>query len=224
MAKSENRIHSSAESAITALTLPVATDLPGFSETLIGVEHSAFDVCSAPLRELEYFAAKHQLSVRCFQASLQSFVAKEQFDLVFVHNTLCFLEVQEAANALGRLRDAVDPAGWLACGMRYEMGDLAFGGAAAAGIAGELRHMVDTTYASRPDLAALVAPHIEPYSEGKMRANLPCYRPEDFLRAVESCALVRVDGYTDTQTPPAVSSSAPEHSSIRADVHLLRHA
>lgn len=186
------------------------------------VEYVAIDRCAAPLLALRDYAARTGLSLRCQQVALQDFVPQETFDLVFMHNTLCFLLPHEAADVLRKLKRAMRPGGWMACGMRYDRPANGLRGTDSVQFAATSRAMVQATFADRPDLARLVDPHIDAYEATYRQGGFHQYEPEQFQLLLDAAGYMTVDRYTDTVTPAAMLSFTPRNSDVLSEVLLLR--
>lgn len=185
-------------------------------------EYVAIDVCAAPLEALRDYAAREGLSLRCQQVALQDFAPQETFDLVFMHNTLCFLPPQDAAEVLRTLRRAIRPGGWMACGMRYERHVRGLRGTDPAQFSAMTRAMIRATFADRPDLASLVDPHVDAYDATYRHGGFHHYEPEQFKILLDTVGYVTVDRYTDTVTPAAMLNFTPTNSDVLSEVLLLR--
>lgn len=181
-----------------------------------GTQYVAIDRCEAPLRAMQDYAQREKLSLQCQQVALQSFVPSDTFDLVFMHNTLVFMEPSEALDVLGSLRRALRPNGWLVCGMRYERDPSGPMGDPARYVA-STRSMISTTYADRPDLARLVERHID----AEAATHLFRYQPEPFEALLKSAGYAIGERFTDTLTPAATLNKTPTHSDVLSEVMLL---
>ena len=186
------------------------------------VRYVAFDLCNAPLVEMRQYAREHGLDLTCSQASLLDYHPQETFDLIFVHNTLCFLGPADALTVLQRYARHMHAGSWLACGMRYEQHPVGLDASAAAELARDIRQMIPDTYAGHADLIALIEPHVEAYSEVRCAPSRHRYAPAQFEAMCSSAGLVAVDSYTDERTPTGVLNIGLANSDIRSDVYLLQ--
>jgi SAM-dependent methyltransferase len=187
-----------------------------------GVDYVVFDICEAPLQEVRHHARQAGIRVRCTQVSLQEFRADETFDLVFVHNTLCFLDPESAGAVLRELRRAITPGGHMACGMRYDLVPPRWTADSAAELVQEIRAMLAHTFGPGSALGALVEPHLAAYAHSRAPGQRPAYSPDAFLAMVAQAGYRSVGAYQDQSTPSSILSTAPNQAAPRSDVYLLQ--
>lgn len=186
------------------------------------VEYVGIDLCAAPLVAMRHYAVREGLSLRCERTALQEFVPQETFDLVFMHNTLMFLQPHEASEVLNKLRLALRPEAALVCGMRYEQHPKGLQGTDPVQFLTETRAMIQATYANHPELAQLVDAHLDEYAATHRLGRIYRYEPAPFEAILNAAGYVTVDRFTDDQTPAATLNMAAKNSDIRSDVFLLQ--
>jgi hypothetical protein len=82
--------------------------------------------------------------------------------------------------------------------------------------------MVAQTYAERPDLTALLAPHVTPFFDQFAAMNRYPYTASEFLAIVEEVGFKSLDSFRDGVTPKAVLNTFSKGFDILSDVHLLK--
>jgi hypothetical protein len=83
------------------------------------VEFFAVDICSAPGQEMRHFAEQNDQSLAFQQIPLQDYVPDRVFDLIFISNTLIYLQPAEVKQTLRHLQLGMDTNSSVVCGMRY---------------------------------------------------------------------------------------------------------
>lgn len=187
-----------------------------------GVDYTAIDLCAAPLHTMRDYASLRGLSLSCVQVALQDFEPDDTFDLVFMHNTLCYLPPLKVVDVLRSLRHALQPGGRVVCGMRYERHALGMRAISTVQFAATTRAMIATTYANRPDLVDLIYPHIGAYGATYRYGGFVHYEPEQFEALLDAAGYVIADRYTDTLTPAARLNFTPTNSDVLSQVLLLQ--
>ena len=188
------------------------------------VDYTVFDICNAPLEQMKEFAQQHGISLRTQSASLTGWNSDQQYDLIFVHNTLNFLPVEAMADVLLKFASHLTEDGRLACGMRYELATEASSMRRNELLHDTISKMVQSTYATRPDLMSLVSSKIDAYVDQKKKRGVQTLRPDDFKAIWIQAGYVMVSQYQDDQTPSGILNNTPTDSSIRSDGYRLKTA
>jgi hypothetical protein len=186
------------------------------------VRYVALDICNAPAVEMRWYANQHGLTIDCQKIPLEDFVPQEKFDLIFISNTFIFLQPDVVDQTLRQLQGGMRPDSWMVCGMRYEQTVQDNGPATPEDSANEFRRMISKTYASRPDLLAWMAPHIDPYFESISHAPRHPYEPAEFASILDVAGYHCVDHFRDGITPATILNSVSSGSITLSDVHLLQ--
>lgn len=185
------------------------------------IDYTAIDICAAPLVEMQRYAASKGITLGWEQTSLQDFVPQQTFDLVFVHNTLIYLQPAEAMLVLSKFKHCMHDNSMLTCGMRYERHPVGLSAMEPGEFAAEIRQMLDQTYSDRPDLVSLVAPHVDAYAASSCLGKLYRYDSIEFGEMLRSAGYQTVDAYTDILTPKHTLSMHATYSNILSEVQLL---
>ena len=193
-------------------------------DTILGsnVRYVALDICNAPAVEMKWYANLRGLTIDCKKIPLENFVPQEKFDLIFISNTFIFLQPDVVDQALRQLQCGMRPDSWMVCGMRYEQKVQENAPATPEASAKEFRSMISKTYASRPDLLALVEPHIDPYFASTQNEQRHPYEPAEFASMLDAAGYHCVDHFRDGITPANVLNSVSSGSITLSDVQLLQ--
>jgi hypothetical protein len=186
------------------------------------VDYFAVDICSAPGHEMSHFAEQNGLPLAFQQIPLQDYVPDQVFDLIFISNTLIYLQPAEIKRTLRQLQLGMDSNSSVVCGMRYGQDREAATDESKAARIKEYQNMVAQTYAERPDLAALLTPHVTPFFDQFAAMNRYPYTASEFLAIVEEVGFKSLDSFRDGVTPKAVLNTFSKGFDILSDVHLLK--
>lgn len=185
------------------------------------IDYVAIDVCAAPLVEMQRFAISRGMTLSWQQTSLQDFVPQQAYDLVFCHNTLMYLQPDEALQVLSKFTHCMHANSMLVCGMRYERHPVGLSAMEPMEFSAEIRQMLNQTYRDRPDLISLVAPHVDAFAATRCLGKLHRYEPAEFGEILRSAGYQLMDAYADTMTPRSTLSMHAIYSDILSEVQLL---
>jgi hypothetical protein len=171
---------------------------------------------------MRHYAAQNDLSLAFKQVPLQDYVPDQVFDLIFISNTLIYLQPDQVKQTLRQLQSGLHANSSVVCGMRYvQEGDVDTPQRKAVLIQ-DFHHMVDRTFSQRPDLAALLEPYVTPFFDTVAAMKRYPYTPQKFLEIVEEMGFISVDNFRDGMTPAAVLNTFTKGFNILSDVHLLK--
>ncbi len=182
---------------------------------------AAVDICRAPIEEITRYAARHDIAVHAWCCALQDMPLTDQYDLIFIHNTLCFVDQQQALGILRHFRKLLRDDAVVVCGMRYEFMEDSDPAWATGSETALLRALVQNTYREYPDIAAMLDPMLQSYARAKHDRERYRYTEPKFLDLVAAAGYTVVDSYEDTLTPEVVLNSLPGKSSIVSKVYRL---
>ncbi len=185
------------------------------------VKYFAVDICPAPGQEMRYFATQNALSLEFKPMALQDYVPDQVFDLIFISNTLIYLQPAEVKQTLRRLQLGMNSNSAVVCGMRYTHHEVKTAESQADRIR-EFESMVAKTYAERPDLRAMLTPRVTPFFDQFSTMKRHPYNAQEFLEIVEEMGFRSLDSFRDGVTPKAVLNTFSKGIEILSDVHLLK--
>lgn len=186
------------------------------------VHYQAVDICNAPGEEMRHYAAQNDLSLEFKQVPLQDYVPDQVFDLIFISNTLIYLQPDQAKQTLRQLQSGMHANSSVVCGMRYvQEGDVDTPERKTE-LMREFHHMVANTFAQRPDLTALLEPYVTPFFDTVAAMKRYPYTPQMFLEIVEEMGLMSIANFRDDMTPAVVLNTFAKGFNILSDVHLLK--
>ena len=186
------------------------------------VRYVALDICNAPAVEMKWYANLRGLSIEFQKIPLEQFVPQEKFDLIFISNTFIFMQTDVVFQALRQLQQGLRTDSWMVCGMRYEQKVQENSPATPEASAKDFRSMISKTYTSRPDLVALIEPHIDPYFESMRLTQRHPYEPVEFASILDATGYRSVDHFRDDITPTNILNTVSRGSITLSDVHLLQ--
>lgn len=182
---------------------------------------TAIDICAAPVEEIKRYAAQNQIDVNAFQCAMHEVPLASSYDVIFVHNTLCFVDAEAALKILLHFRNGVKPGGMIICGMRYEFMDEMEPKEATDSETTLMKEMVANTYRDHPHLVEMLEPMLYRYAVTKHARERYRYTEPLFLELVARAGFKVVQSFADNLTPPVVLNSLPGNSSIISKVYML---
>lgn len=186
------------------------------------VRYLAIDICPAPGKEMRHHAVQNDLTLDFKKIPLQDYLPDQKFDLIFISNTLNYLQPVEAEQTLRQLRSGLDSSSTVVCGMRYAQEHDSATPEIQADRIREFRTTVAHTYAQRPDLLALLEPHVTPFFDHVAAMNRYPYTPQLFMEIVENAGFKSIDNFRDGVTPKRLLNTFSQGFNIFSDVHLLK--
>lgn len=183
---------------------------------------TAIDICATPIEEIKRYADRNSIAVNAFCCSMSEVPASTKYDIIFIHNTLCFVDLDEALKTLQHFRSILQHDGVIVCGMRYEfMPDMDEQQAADAESA-FLTAMVTSTFVDHPEIIEMLKPMLTRYPKAKHARERYRYTEDKFFSLIAATGFSIVDSYEDDRTPPAILNSLPGDSRIDSKVYMLK--
>jgi len=186
-----------------------------------GAHYSVLDLCPAPLQMVRARGAEHGLLVDTLPTALDQVRAGHPWDLVFVHYTLSFLNLEERLRFMRHLRVDLAPTGVVVCAVREKQApdkppaDLGAQQAVrAADWARQAAPGFERVCAGRPDLLEPLRRWAPAYALARMAREdaMPCFQTvaDEFV----ACGFALLESHRNPGRPASRPGDLSPQNSI----------